>query len=190
MVSSLQVFWQKFWTHLSLLPSTTHPPPQKKIITLTIFGDGYKLWSSLLPYNFLKPSVASSPTVQICTWPPCSISLLINILQHGWPTRHLMPIQKSNNNLTALYLLKLYNARHEIGRQKMFLLNGGMYSLSNCHGCNSYLLLLFPNIWYLIHSQRTCSLALHSSLIKTCHDSWKYSQNLTEDMGKKWYCSN
>jgi hypothetical protein len=87
--------------------------------------------------------------------------------------------------ITALYLLKLYNARHEIGRQKISLLNGSTYSLLNCHGYNSYLLLLFPNIRFLTHCQRTYSLALHSSLIKTCHDSWKYSYNLTEDMHKK-----
>jgi hypothetical protein len=94
----------KYFAHTCHFCQAPHSPPPNFI---TIFGEGCKLWSSLLSYNFLKPSVASSPTVQIFSWPPCSLSLLISFLQHGWPTSHLMPIQKSNKNYSFVFVKTL-----------------------------------------------------------------------------------
>jgi hypothetical protein len=45
-----------------------HPP---WLITLSTFGEKYKLWSSSF-WSFLQPHITSSPSVQIFSLAPCS----------------------------------------------------------------------------------------------------------------------
>jgi hypothetical protein len=56
-------------------------------IALTIFGEKYKVWSSLV-FNFLRPPVITVSWIQIFSLAPSSQTPLISVPHLGWETKY------------------------------------------------------------------------------------------------------